>query len=54
MRSRLTLPVVPGNEVPAGLPPCPGLRGQPCRAFEPSANRVVKVRRASKKKRAAR
>jgi len=31
--SKLTLPVVPGVGVPGGLPPCPGLRGQPCRAF---------------------
>jgi hypothetical protein len=29
--SRLTLPVVPGAGVPTGLPPCPGLRGEPCR-----------------------
>ena len=29
--SRLLLPVVPGVDVPTGLPPCPGLRGEPCR-----------------------
>jgi uncharacterized protein len=29
--SKLTLPVAPGVEVPDALPPCPGLRGQPCR-----------------------
>jgi predicted acyl esterase len=29
--SRLVLPVVPGIDVPTGLPPCPGLRGEPCR-----------------------
>jgi predicted acyl esterase len=29
--SRLILPVVPGVNVPTGLPPCPGLRGEPCR-----------------------
>ena len=29
--SKLVLPVVPGVQVPATLPPCPGLRGQPCR-----------------------
>jgi uncharacterized protein len=29
--SRLVLPVVPGVNVPTGLPPCPGLRGEPCR-----------------------
>jgi uncharacterized protein len=32
--SRLTLPVVPGVDVPDELPPCPGLRGQPCREFD--------------------
>ncbi len=34
-RSRLTLPVVPGVNVPTGLPPCPGLRGEPCRDYQP-------------------
>src|SRR3954454_398113 len=29
--SRLLLPVVPGVNVPTGLRPCPGLRGEPCR-----------------------
>jgi hypothetical protein len=29
------LPVVPGVSVPTGLPPCPGLRGQPCRTYQP-------------------
>jgi predicted acyl esterase len=29
--SSLTLPVVPGVAVPTPLPPCPGLRGEPCR-----------------------
>jgi uncharacterized protein len=37
--SRLLLPVVPGVKVPTGLPPCPGLRGEPCRAYVPLANR---------------
>jgi hypothetical protein len=27
----LSLPVVPGVPVPTPLPPCPGLRGEPCR-----------------------
>ncbi|HEY5942706.1 MAG TPA: CocE/NonD family hydrolase [Solirubrobacterales bacterium] len=36
--SNLLLPVVPGVSVPTGLPPCPGLRGQPCRAYEAFAN----------------
>ena len=34
-RSKLTLPVVPGVDVPTGLPPCPGLRGEPCRDAQP-------------------
>jgi predicted acyl esterase len=29
--SRLILPVVPGAAAPTPLPPCPGLRGEPCR-----------------------
>ena len=29
--SRLVLPVVDGVSVPTPLPPCPGLRGEPCR-----------------------
>ena len=36
--SNLLLPVVPGLSVPTGLPPCPGLRGQPCRAYQAFAN----------------
>jgi predicted acyl esterase len=35
MPSSLLLPVVPGVNVPTGLPPCPGLRGEPCRDFQP-------------------
>jgi hypothetical protein len=41
MPSRLLLPVVPGLDVPTALPPCPGLRGEPCRDFLPLANRSV-------------
>jgi uncharacterized protein len=37
--SRLLLPVVPGVEVPTELPPCPGLRGEPCRDYQPFKNR---------------
>jgi hypothetical protein len=33
MPSRLVLPVVPGVSAPTPLPPCPGLRGEPCRAY---------------------
>jgi predicted acyl esterase len=29
--AQLTLPVVGGVDVPTALPPCPGLRGEPCR-----------------------
>ena len=36
--SRLVLPVVPGVSAPTGLPPCPGLRGEPCRDYRPVAN----------------
>ncbi len=39
--SKLLLPVVPGVSVPTGLPPCPGLRGQPCRDYQPFANRLA-------------
>jgi hypothetical protein len=41
MPSRLMLPVIPGVGVPTGLPPCPGLRGEPCRTYEPYANRAT-------------
>jgi predicted acyl esterase len=36
--SNLLLPVVPGVGVPTGLPPCPGLRGEPCRAYKALVN----------------
>ncbi|MGN6276085.1 MAG: CocE/NonD family hydrolase [Solirubrobacterales bacterium] len=36
--SNLLLPVVPGVSVPTGLPPCPGLRGEPCRTYQAIAN----------------
>jgi predicted acyl esterase len=36
--SRVVLPVVPGIVPPPELPPCPGLRGQPCRTYVPAAN----------------
>jgi uncharacterized protein len=39
MPSRLILPVVPGVAVPTGLPPCPGLRGEPCRRYVRLVNR---------------
>jgi hypothetical protein len=41
MPSSLILPVVPGVNVPTGLPPCPGLRGEPCRDYSPYVNRAT-------------
>jgi predicted acyl esterase len=41
MPSRLVLPVVPGVNVSTGLPPCPGLRGEPCRDYQPITNRTT-------------
>ena len=38
MPSRLLLPVVPGDPVTTSLPPCPGLRGEPCRDYVALAN----------------
>jgi hypothetical protein len=40
--SRLILPVVPGVNITTGLPPCPGLRGEPCRTYQPLVNRGAK------------
>lgn len=42
--SRLVLPVVPRISVPTGLPPCPGLRGEPCRDYQPVANEQFRRR----------
>jgi hypothetical protein len=41
MPSRLVLPVVPGVEAPTGLPPCPSLRGEPCRSYQPFTNHEI-------------
>jgi predicted acyl esterase len=41
MPSRLLLPVVPGVTTASGLPPCPGLRGEPCRDYQPFENATV-------------
>ena len=38
MPSKLLLPQVDGVTVPTGLPPCPGLRGEPCRDYQPYTN----------------
>jgi predicted acyl esterase len=40
--SKLLLPVVPGVGAPTGLPPCPGLRGEPCRDYQRLTNRTAK------------
>ncbi|HET8978198.1 MAG TPA: CocE/NonD family hydrolase, partial [Solirubrobacteraceae bacterium] len=44
LASRLILPVVPGVAVRTPLPPCPGLRGEPCRAYRPYVNHTVALR----------
>jgi hypothetical protein len=36
--SRLMLAVVPDGPAPPTLPPCPSLRGEPCRTYVPAAN----------------
>jgi uncharacterized protein len=38
MPSSLTLPIVPGVEVPTELPACPSLRNEPCRAYQAYVN----------------
>jgi uncharacterized protein len=38
MPSRLVLPVIPGVSVPTALPPCPSLRNEPCRPYQPIVN----------------
>jgi predicted acyl esterase len=38
MPSSLILPSVPGVSVPTGLPPCPSLRNEPCRAYQAFVN----------------
>lgn len=38
--SRLLLTTLPGIDVPEGLPPCPSLRGQPCREDVELANQA--------------
>lgn len=36
--SSILLPVIPDVDVPTPLPPCPGLRSQPCRLYVPHTN----------------
>ncbi len=38
MPANLTLPIVPGVSVPTGLPACPSLRNEPCRAYQAFVN----------------
>jgi uncharacterized protein len=38
MPSSLSLPIVPGVSVPTGLPACPSLRNEPCRAYQAVVN----------------
>jgi hypothetical protein len=38
--SSLLIPTIPGLAVPPDLPPCPGLRSQPCRPYVPHPNAV--------------
>jgi predicted acyl esterase len=40
--SILVLPVIVGMPVPTALPPCPGLRGEPCRTYQAITNRAAK------------
>ena len=40
--SRLRLPVIRGVDAPTDLPPCPGLRGQPCRDYVPFENKTAR------------
>jgi len=45
MPSSLLLPTVDaGVAAPTGLPPCPGLRGEPCRDYVPFENRTARSR----------
>jgi predicted acyl esterase len=39
--SSLVLPVIPDVAVPSELPPCPGLRGEPCRDYKTLSNRSL-------------
>ncbi|HYD50906.1 MAG TPA: CocE/NonD family hydrolase, partial [Terriglobales bacterium] len=38
MPSKVVLPVIPGLTPPEAYPPCPGLRGQPCRPYQEWSN----------------
>ena len=43
MPSRLLLPVIPGVSTSTGLPPCPGVRGEPCRDYQPFDNQAASL-----------
>ena len=45
MASRLILPVLPAEDAPTGLPPCPGLRAEPCRDYLPYENQRARLGR---------
>jgi len=38
LASKVVLPVIRNAEIATGLPPCPGLRGQPCRSYVAASN----------------
>ena len=35
--------MVPGVTAPTALPPCPGLRGEPCRDYQPLTNQPASL-----------
>jgi predicted acyl esterase len=43
MPSSLVLPAVPDGNAPTPLPPCPSLRNEPCRRYQPLVNRIATV-----------
>src|SRR5215210_6532227 len=53
MPSSLVLPVI-GGEVPTALPPCPGLRGEPCRDYQRIANQRASLSGAGRRRSGAR
>ncbi len=41
--ARVILPVVPGVSTSTPLPPCPGLRGEPCRSYVPYTDQTASL-----------
>ena len=39
--SALLVSILPDISIPSAYPPCPSLRGQPCRDYVPTINTVV-------------